>query len=133
MEVITIGRDTGNRIIIDDNFVGRKHLEITVDNNGIIRLTDLGSTNGTYVNGKRIKGEIYLNETDIVRIGNTTLPWKKYISNDSNIITSTNPDIPADKRKKKVKKPINWRNILSIVTTIMSLLLMIFMLLRYLK
>jgi hypothetical protein len=41
-------------------------------------MADFGSRNGTFVNGRRVSGEIYLNPTDSIRIGNTTLPWRGY-------------------------------------------------------
>jgi hypothetical protein len=129
MEIITVGREQGNQIVISDNYVGRCHLELIMDDNNNIILRDLNSKNGTYVNGKKISGEVYLNKNDIVRIGNTTLPWRSYFEKAGNTIIET----PVTKKVKREKKPINWRNVLSIFATIISLLLMIFMLLRHLK
>ena len=39
---------------------------------------DFGSTNGTFVNGLRISGQVTLNPNDTVRIGGTNLPWQSY-------------------------------------------------------
>jgi hypothetical protein len=78
MKVITIGRSRDNDIVISDSYVSGHHLQIIQDDTGSFRLADFGSKNGTYVNGRKISGEIYLNPTDVVRIGNTTLPWKSY-------------------------------------------------------
>jgi hypothetical protein len=58
--------------------VSGHHLQIIQDDTGNFRLADFGSTNGTYVNGSKINREISLNPTDVVRIGNTTLPWESY-------------------------------------------------------
>ena len=80
MRVITFGRNPDNNVIIRDPTVGRYHLQIIQHNDGHFSLLDLNSTNGTFVNGKRIYGEVRLNPNDIVLCGKTTLPWKNYFS-----------------------------------------------------
>jgi hypothetical protein len=81
MKVITIGHDVSNDIVVNDSKVSRHHIQIVSDG-GTYRIVDFNSSNGTFVNGQRITGEIPLMPTDIVRIGNTTLPWQTYFSND---------------------------------------------------
>jgi hypothetical protein len=51
--VTTIGRGSDADIVVDDPGISRKHLEIRVTPDGVIA-TDLGSTNGTYVEGNSI-------------------------------------------------------------------------------
>ncbi len=77
MKVITIGRDISNDIVIHDSKVSRHHLQIISEANNF-RIVDFNSTNGTFVNDKRISGEITLLPNDIVRVGNTVLPWQSY-------------------------------------------------------
>ena len=48
-----IGRGSGCDIVIDDPGISRKHLEIDITDNGVIA-RDLGSTNGTYVEGHQV-------------------------------------------------------------------------------
>jgi pSer/pThr/pTyr-binding forkhead associated (FHA) protein len=133
MTIVTIGRDKDNNIVVSDNYVGRHHLQLIQDDRGNYLVSDLNSTNGTYVNGKKITGQVHLNPDDIIRIGNTTLPWKSYFAFKNNTSTSPIESKPQKQKKpEKEKKPINWRNILSIVTAIISLLLMILMAIRYL-
>ena len=81
MKVITIGRNPDNDIVIDDSFVSRHHCQIIQDDTGNFRLVDFGSSNGTFVNGVQITGEVMLNPNDAVLIGNTTLPWRSYFDN----------------------------------------------------
>jgi len=50
---ITIGRDPNNDIVIDHIEVSRKHAVIEV-NDSVVTITDIGSLNGTYVDGKQI-------------------------------------------------------------------------------
>ena len=78
MKVITIGRAPDNDIVIDDPEVSRNHLQLIQKDNGMVSVVDLGSANGTYVNGKKIKGEVVLSKGAIVMIGHTVLPWRKY-------------------------------------------------------
>ena len=64
-ERVTIGRKPGNDIRIDNLAVSRKHaLAITILNDSF--LEDLGTTNGTYVNGKLIKKHVLKNGDRIV-------------------------------------------------------------------
>jgi pSer/pThr/pTyr-binding forkhead associated (FHA) protein len=50
----TIGRRSSNQIILADAFASGRHAEITCNADGSVILTDLGSTNGTFVNGERL-------------------------------------------------------------------------------
>ncbi len=63
-EVTTIGRDPANLIRIPDDAVSRFHAEIRRVPEGY-RLVDLGSSNGTFVNGRRVK-KCLLNDGDVV-------------------------------------------------------------------
>lgn len=78
MIVITIGRKDDNDIVVNDVYVGRNHCKLIKDEQGSYYIVDLGSTNGTYVNGMRISESVKLSINDIIRIGNTTLPWQSY-------------------------------------------------------
>lgn len=78
MRVITVGRDPSNDKVITDPYTSNHHLQIIQHDDGHFTLSDFGSTNGTFVNGQKIGGEIPLNDMDIVRIGNTTIPWRMY-------------------------------------------------------
>lgn len=65
--VLTIGRSSQCDIPIEDDNVSRKHAEINL-RDGMVWLTDLQSTNGSYVNSKRVS-EIPLNDGDLILIG----------------------------------------------------------------
>ena len=81
MKVITIGRDNeNNNIVVNDHKVSRIHLQMVLDDSGNYSVVDLNSTNGTFVNGQRITGEVPLKVTDELRIGDTVLPWQSYFS-----------------------------------------------------
>jgi predicted component of type VI protein secretion system len=66
----TIGRE-GADITLDDDQVSRSHARVSVAGS-TITIEDLGSTNGTFVNGAKIDGATTLAPGDTVRIGATT-------------------------------------------------------------
>ena len=57
----------------DDDEISRSHARVTVDAGGFCAIEDLGSTNGTFVNGLRISALQPLTEGDTIEIGSTTL------------------------------------------------------------
>lgn len=128
MKVITIGRSTeGNDVIIDDPWVSRHHFQIVQDDDGSFRLADFGSTNGTYINGQRVSGEVDLDENDIIRVGNTIIPWKQYFSGDfsdsnSNVISST-PSVSA--QTGEVKKQEDGGMVGRIIGLVISLVMIV--------
>ncbi len=66
----TVGRLPESTITIDDGNVSREHARIQPGTNGYV-VQDLGSTNGTLVNGQRITGTRLLADGDIVSFGST--------------------------------------------------------------
>lgn len=67
----TIGRDPTNSLVVNDQDVSSFHAEIVVSKDGFL-LKDLGSANGTYVNGKKIS-ECYLYVGDEIILGTTKI------------------------------------------------------------
>lgn len=68
---ITIGREEGNTIQLNDERISRYHLKIQEDHNRLV-LTDLESTNGTKVNGEEAQLKI-LRYGDIISVGRSVL------------------------------------------------------------
>ena len=68
---IILGRSPTNNIFIRDKNVSREHCQIVVTSEGY-KLTDLQSTNGTFVNGIR-ETESVLQKNDEIRMGTTLL------------------------------------------------------------
>ena len=69
---ITIGRDTANQIQVHDTEVSRHHARIEIAEDKSFRLTDLGSSNGTFVNSRKVNSEI-LRSGDRVQVGRTLM------------------------------------------------------------
>jgi PAS domain S-box-containing protein len=68
-----IGRGSEASIRIDDHGVSRRHARILRTPEGACRVTDLHSTNGTYLNGLAISSEVELREGDRLQIGTGTV------------------------------------------------------------
>lgn len=71
---ITIGRALDNEIVLESNDVSRHHLRVEPAGT-LLRLIDLGSTNGTRVNGRRVQ-EHLLRDGDLVELGSTPLLFR---------------------------------------------------------
>ena len=67
-DVLTIGREASNAIAINDAEVSRKHAQLVFQGGKYI-ITDLGSTNGTFVNGQRLTGQHVLQPGEIISLG----------------------------------------------------------------
>jgi ABC-type multidrug transport system ATPase subunit len=66
-----IGRDAKNDIVVDDLLVSRFHAELRARSDGLHELIDLGSANGTFVNGRSVDRAI-VEQLDVVSIGHHT-------------------------------------------------------------
>lgn len=74
---ITVGRSLQCDLAIpDDRFISQYHVRISLQNNTCF-VEDLGSTNGTYLNGTRITGPTKVQRGDRIALGNTILEFRK--------------------------------------------------------
>ncbi|HMS68956.1 MAG TPA: FHA domain-containing protein [Saprospiraceae bacterium] len=65
---IKIGRSPDNSIVINDASVSRNHIKLVLNEDDVVRLIDLNSTNGTFINGRRVLESI-ISEADEVKLG----------------------------------------------------------------
>jgi predicted component of type VI protein secretion system len=65
---LTVGRDATNEIVINDAEISRRHARLTFQGGKYV-LEDLGSTNGTFVNGQRLAGPRVLKAGEVVQFG----------------------------------------------------------------
>lgn len=73
---LTIGRADKCQVVLDDTYVSQMHARIFPKGEGFV-LEDLGSTNGTYLNRRRITAPVELQRGDLVKIGKTVLELRK--------------------------------------------------------
>lgn len=104
-KVVTIGRDIGNDIEIENSLVSSIHARILKDGETVV-IEDAGSTNGTFLNGKKITRSI-LNSTDEVSIG------KHHISLEDEAGTSESGDTEDDSPLTPVTPSLDETMILS--------------------
>jgi pilus assembly protein CpaF len=65
---LTVGRLGDNEVQLEDGSVSSRHAEVVVQDGAVI-LRDLGSTNGTFLNGEQVVGEHELKEADEIYFG----------------------------------------------------------------
>ncbi|MBI2340954.1 MAG: GGDEF domain-containing protein [Deltaproteobacteria bacterium] len=82
-EETTVGRSPDCGLWIEDSTISRRHFKIEVKK-GIARIIDLGSTNGTYVNGVKIEVQI-LNDSDKIQISKETILEFGYLDETSRL------------------------------------------------
>lgn len=70
-----IGRSQDADIVIDDSYASDLHVRVGMQN-GTVTVHDLGSTNGTYVNGRRVTVPTAVTRGDSVQVGRTILEVK---------------------------------------------------------
>ena len=71
-DIERIGRDVDNDVVLDDLLVSRRHAELHHARDGVCTIIDLGSHNGTFVNGRRVE-RAHLGPRDVVTIGGQRL------------------------------------------------------------
>jgi Nif-specific regulatory protein len=95
---VTIGRGSGNEIPVYDEKCSRRHCQLRYTTNGW-SLSDLGSSNGTQVNGHKIKQDVLVGESDILRIGATELLFTSdptHVTAQASIEIDAALDLPSD-------------------------------------
>jgi hypothetical protein len=71
-DVVVLGRSDETDVVIDDPYASDFHLRLVSQENGMM-LHDLGSTNGTYVNGRRVSAPTELKRGDTIQVGKTVM------------------------------------------------------------
>jgi pSer/pThr/pTyr-binding forkhead associated (FHA) protein len=74
-DVLVMGRSDETDVVLDDPYASEFHLRLVAQENGMM-LHDLGSTNGTYVNGRRISAPTQLRRGDTIQVGKTVMEVK---------------------------------------------------------
>ena len=107
---ITIGREEGNSIQLNDERISRFHTKIQLDHSDLV-LTDLESTNGTKVNGEEIQLRI-LRHGDVISVGRSTILYgsreeinrrmERLSDGELDLSSSESADLAIQKRSKKI-------------------------------
>jgi len=73
---ITIGRASICDLTLEDDFISSRHLRISMQSNGYV-VEDLGSTNGTWVEGERLSEPVLIKPGVRIKMGRNTLTIRK--------------------------------------------------------
>jgi hypothetical protein len=103
---VTIGREEGNSIQLNDERVSRFHIRIQYDQGQLV-LTDLESTNGTKINGEEAHLRI-LHHGDVVSIGRTTLLYgtREEINRRLGPLQDKKRTVPQPERHRPEESPV---------------------------
>lgn len=93
--VVTVGRDPGSDIHVDNPGVSRDHFRFEVTPDGVYQVVDLGSANGTFVNEQMVN-TCSVKNNDVVRFGKYTL-WVGYERDRRTDAAPKNPSPTSEK------------------------------------
>jgi len=94
---LSIGREAGNAIWLDDALVSRRHARLVLRGDDLI-VEDLDSANGVFRNGERVNGSAILRPGDALVIGATTL-----------LVTWTASDTTAARRVRPLDQTASFK------------------------
>jgi pSer/pThr/pTyr-binding forkhead associated (FHA) protein len=135
---LRIGRAKHNQVILDHEQIAAEHLELFADAEGNVFITDLGSAQGTKVNGHVLKGFVQLKDMDeVVLGGKVKFNWKKYRNIEQTApkdlgkrppieIQQTSPT-PKKRADKQAVLSVETKSLLIIYGIIALLILMIYL------
>ena len=106
-EVITLGRVADNMVQVEDASVSSRHVQLNLVEGGNYHLQDLGSTNGTRVNGAPVS-EAQLRNGDRVRFGSIEAAY--YSDNASAVEPLPAAAEPAAQPAAESRRPTNFAN-----------------------
>lgn len=82
LETTNIGRGRSNSVVIDNEFIGRRHALIQVQGNGQCILVDLGSRNGCSIDNHRISSTQLLKDGDVIDMAGSRIEFHTRIAPD---------------------------------------------------
>jgi uncharacterized protein (TIGR02996 family) len=103
---VTIGRVQGNDVVLPDKNVSRRHARMVVRDDKVI-LTDLKSTNGTYLNGRKCTAPSVIKDSDKIYIGDFILAIDEA---PKTRVRPVPPFLPRDRREAELLRAITERD-----------------------
>jgi predicted component of type VI protein secretion system len=104
-EKTTVGRLPENMLQIEDASVSSRHAEILFEHNSWF-IRDLGSTNGTFLNGSKVENAV-LNHGDEIRFGSVVTLYTSQSEGANNLVGAASDLAPA---ATESRRPENFRN-----------------------
>lgn len=114
IKTLLVGRNKSCDFVLHDKYASREHLQLVVnEEEQKVFLVDLGSKSGTTIDGHLVKSMdfILLEKHNIVRAGDSLVPWDKIVNNEfiitkpmeegEDLLSTTFDKITSKKTKKK--------------------------------
>ena len=101
----SIGRAPSNQVVLAHEKVSRRHAVIHAQEQNEFWLVDLGSSNGTYLNGRRVTQSIQLHDADRIEIG----PFCLMFGQPEAARTMTPDQVDIDKTVHDIKSAHGWQ------------------------
>jgi len=90
---LCIGRE-GQEVTVDDPGVSRRHALLRVAGE-VVTIEDLGSLNGTFVNGRRLEGAASLADGDLIELGSTSFSFEGAAPRSAATVATPTPRVEA--------------------------------------
>jgi hypothetical protein len=104
-DVVTLGREPGNSIVINDAEISRRHTRLVLQGD-VYMVEDLGSTNGTFVNGVRLTGPHALNGGEVISFGEQISCVFEVLGGDPNATVMHSPRTEVAAPTLQPQKPV---------------------------
>ena len=99
VRLIKVGRGSDNDIVLTENQISTHHVEFFMDESGLVFITDMGSKNGTFINGVRLAESAKLKTKDKVRLGSLDVDWMEYFRVKPNVISNSSKKTNSKQKK----------------------------------
>jgi len=103
-QAVSLGRSRENTVVLHDEHASRHHAQIYPDNGGWF-LRDLGTLNGTFVNGEKITQAVRLQHNQVIGIADMRLRFRQ---EDSGLLTGTFREIPSKEPRGAESSTMFW-------------------------
>lgn len=108
---VTLGREAINDVVLSDPEISRRHARLFVQD-GQFFLEDLGSTNGTFINGRRVHAPTRLQDSDVIEFGESIR--LQFLQSDGDEVEPLPPPVvieaelpPAARERPGPTKPLS--------------------------
>ncbi len=95
VSMCTIGRSSTNNISLNDRLLSRDHAMIRCSSSGVCEIDDLGSSNGTSINGELISAAVMLKNGDVIQVGQHVMTFIQN-SQTAGLVTNADDDRAVD-------------------------------------
>jgi diguanylate cyclase (GGDEF)-like protein/PAS domain S-box-containing protein len=108
----SMGRSVDSTVVLSDRWASRDHAEIQLMDHGEYYLVDLGSGNGSFVNGQRVTMPVHLKDGDLLMIGRTEIEFQAHNTDAQTPFQDPSPKTVLITQASQYQGDI-WREVLT--------------------